>query len=137
MTSVIPRERCYPILRYPASLHSHSLFFLQVEALPLLAVGGVDGGARVADPDPGCSAFLPLDLGSGSMIEKILIWDPGINVPDHISESLVQYFGLKMFKFFVSSVLQIRIQNPMLFCPWIWDHGWKNPDLGINIPHPQ
>jgi hypothetical protein len=55
-----------------------------------------------------------------------------MNIPDHISESLVQFFGLKIFEFFVSSVLQI--QSPMIFGFWIWDHGWKNPDLGINIP---
>ncbi len=38
----------------------------------------------VADPDPG--PFLPLDSGS----------DCGMNIPDHISESLYKIFALKI-----------------------------------------
>jgi hypothetical protein len=46
--------------------------------------------------DPGCK--------SGS----------GINVPDHISESLVTIFRFRILKFFVSSVLRIRIRDSVL-----------------------
>jgi hypothetical protein len=104
----------------PANLHSHSPFFLsvwQVEALPLLAGRGVDGGAIVADPDPGSSAFFTARFGIGIHDRKNSDLGSGNNVPDHISGSLVQYFGLKMFSQSVSSVLQVRIQNPMLFAP--------------------
>jgi hypothetical protein len=57
--------------------------------------------------DPGWGKNLYPDQGSGK------------NIPDHISENLEQFLGLKILKF--------------------WDPGWKNLDAGsgINIPDPQ
>jgi hypothetical protein len=46
----------------------------------------------VADPDPGSDAFLT--PGSGMRTES------GMNNPDHISESLVTIFWVKILKFF-------------------------------------
>jgi hypothetical protein len=36
----------------------------------------------------------------------------GMNISDHISESLVTIFGLIILKFFVNRVLGIRIRDP-------------------------
>jgi hypothetical protein len=55
----------------------------------------------VADPDPGSGVFLTpwiRDLGSG--MGKKSGSGPGINNPDHISESLETIFGVKILKFF-------------------------------------
>jgi hypothetical protein len=74
---------------------------------------------RIADPDPGSDAFLT----PGSGMKKIQIWDPinltpgsgkeknsdlgsGINIHDHISESLVSTFWLK-------NTSRIRIRDPV------------------------
>jgi hypothetical protein len=50
----------------------------------------------------------------------------GMNIPDHISESLETIFGLKI----------IRCGSGIFFT---LDPGWKNsdPGSGINIPDPQ
>jgi hypothetical protein len=58
----------------------------------------------------------------GSKMEKNP--DPGseINISDHISESLVSIFWVKIINSSVNSVLQIRIRNL----------GWKNPDTGLD-----
>jgi hypothetical protein len=45
----------------------------------------------------------------------------GMNNPDHVSESLKQFFGLK----YLNSLMQIR------------DPGWKKFRSGINNPDPQ
>jgi hypothetical protein len=57
----------------------------------------------------------------------------GVNIPDHISESLKTIFGLKILKFFNADPYPgsgiFLTLNP----------GWKNSDplSGINIPDPQ
>jgi hypothetical protein len=72
----------------------------------------------VADPDPG---WVGIKSGSGS----------GMNNPDHISESLETFFGVKILKFFDadpgSRMEKIRIRDG------------KNSDQGsgITIPDPQ
>jgi hypothetical protein len=73
--------------------------------------------------------------------KKIRIRDPrsGINISDHISESLVTMFEVTKLNFFVNSVMQIRegqiqIQNPG------WTKSGKensDPEPEINIPDPQ
>ncbi len=45
----------------------------------------------------------------------------GINIPDDISKSLVQFFGLEIVKFFVSLVFLIRIQCFFTSESGIWD----------------
>jgi hypothetical protein len=45
-----------------------------------------------------------------------------MNIPDHISESIVTIFGLKQLKFFDA--------DPGSFRLWIRDPGWKNSDPG-------
>jgi hypothetical protein len=52
----------------------------------------------VADPDPGSGAFLT--QGSGSAMNKNPEPGSGMNIPDHISESLETIFGLKLLEFF-------------------------------------
>ncbi len=64
----------------------------------------------VADQDSGSDAFLtPPDPGSG----------PGINNPDHISESVETMVWVKILKFLNE------------------DPRWKKFVSGINIPDPQ
>ncbi len=64
--------------------------------------------ANVGDLDPGSIFYDPL-IQDG----KIRIRDPktGITISGHISESLETICGLKLLKFFVNSVLKIRILN--------------------------
>jgi hypothetical protein len=45
-------------------------------------------------------AFWPQDPGSG--MGKISRSGSGMNIPDHISESLVTIFGFKILKFFAA-----------------------------------
>jgi hypothetical protein len=77
--------------------------------------------------------FWPLDPGSG--MGKKQDPDPGsasgINIPEHISESLEKNFGLKILKFFDA--------DPESFWPGSGIRDGKNSDLGtgINIPDPQ
>jgi hypothetical protein len=79
----------------------------------------------VADPDPRSGAFLALHPGSG--IGKTSGSGSGMNDPDHISESLKQFFLVKTLKFFDadpgSGMEKIPIRDP----------GWKNSDLGSGI----
>jgi hypothetical protein len=78
----------------------------------------------VADPGPGSGAFLTpgwvknqhLDPGSGS----------AKNNPDHISESLEIFFGLKYF------ISLMRIRDGKKF-----GSGMEKSISGINIPDPQ
>jgi hypothetical protein len=51
--------------------------------------------SRVADPDLGSGAFLAPGSGMGKKSRS----GSGINIPDHISESLENFFG-KILKFF-------------------------------------
>jgi hypothetical protein len=55
----------------------------------------------------------------------------GMNIPDHISESLETIFWIKIFKFFYA--------DPGSGFFLTLDPGWKNsvPGYGINIPDPQ
>jgi hypothetical protein len=55
----------------------------------------------------------------------------GMNILDHVSESLETIFGLKILKFFGAD------SDPGIFLTL--DPGWKNsdPGSGINIPDPQ
>jgi hypothetical protein len=50
----------------------------------------------VADPDPGSNAFLTPGSGMGKKSGS----GSGMNNPDHISESLKHFFGVKILKFF-------------------------------------
>ncbi len=83
-----------------------------------------------ADPDAGSIVL----ISHGSGMEKNQDTRSGINLSDHISESLVTRFWLKILKFFVNTVL--RILDPVSFRPWIRDPGRKNSYLesGIDIP---
>jgi len=70
------------------------------------------GWVKIQDPDP----------GSGS----------GMNIPDHISESLETiYLGLKILKFFEAE----QDQGSGIFSTM--DPGWKKFGSGIKIPDPQ
>ncbi len=75
--------------------------------------------------DPGWGKNLDPDQGSGK------------NIPDHISENLEQFLGLKILKFFDAD--PDRNRDPGSVRSRIWDPGWKNldPGSGINIPDPQ
>ncbi len=53
---------------------------------------------RVADPDPGSEPFLTLDPGSG--MGKKSRSRSGMNILNHISESLEAVFSVKILNFF-------------------------------------
>jgi hypothetical protein len=78
-------------------------------------------GSSVADPKLWSGAFLT--PGSGSGMGKKKNQDPdwsGMNIPDHIYESLETIFGSKMFEFFDAD----PDPGSGIFWPWIWDPGW-------------
>jgi hypothetical protein len=52
-----------------------------------------------------------------------------MNIRDHISKSLKQYFGLKN----LYSFMRIRIRDPESFLPWIGDTGWKEFGSGWTL----
>jgi hypothetical protein len=54
--------------------------------------------ASVADPDPGSDAFLTLYPGSG--MGKKSRSGSGMNIPNHISDSLKTIIWVKKLKFF-------------------------------------
>ncbi len=70
----------------------------------------------VADPDPGSGAFLTPGSGMGKKSRS----GSGMNIPDHISESLEQNFGLKIRKFFDA--------DPRSGIFLALDPGWKKSD---------
>jgi hypothetical protein len=78
-------------MRIRSNLHQNNalLFF---EVLKLL---NFDSNAVLEDTDPGSGAFLT----PGSGMDKNQDTDPGsgsgMNIPDHISRALKQYFWLK------------------------------------------
>ncbi len=90
----------------------------------------ISTGTSAAAPDPGSGAFLtPLDPGW----EKS---ESGINVPDHIYESLVTILWVKNTTR-CHPVLLIRIRDPVLFfTPTILNPGSKKSRSGMNIPDP-
>jgi hypothetical protein len=59
----------------------------------------------------------------GSSIGKIQTGS-GMNIPDHITESLEPFFGLK----YLNSLMWMRIRDPEIFLTL--DPGWKNSDPG-------
>ncbi len=78
----------------------------------------------IADPESGI--FLPLDPGTG-MGEKT---GSGMNIQDHFPESLRQFLGLKILKFFHAD------PDPKFGILFNLDPGWKNSDPGSEIKHP-
>jgi hypothetical protein len=78
--------------------------------------------ASVADPGPGSGAFLT----PGSEMAKNQKPDPGsgMNIPDHISESLETIFGLEMLKFFDAD----PVPGSGIFLTL--DLGWKTSNPG-------
>jgi hypothetical protein len=87
----------------------------------------------VADLDPGSGAFLTPVSGirdQGSGMGKKSRTGSGMNIPDHISESLETLFLVKIIKFFYGDPdLGSRIFLTL-------DPGWKKFGSGINIPYP-
>ncbi len=75
-----------------------------------------DKGVR--DPVP----FLPLDPGSG--MGKNQDPEPGMFIPDNISESLETIFGLNILQFFDAD------PDPGSGIFLTLDPGWKNSDQG-------
>jgi hypothetical protein len=81
----------------------------------------------VVAQDPGSRAFLTPGSGMGTKSRS----GSGMNIFDHISESLETVLWVKMLKFFDADA------DPGIFLTL--DPGWKNsdPGSGINIPDPQ
>ncbi len=88
--------------------------------------------ASLTDPDPGSGAFWPMDPGFG--VDKKSRYGSGMNIPDHISESLITIFFVKNW---LSLWCGSGIRN--LFDPGSGIRDGKNSDPGswINIPDPQ
>ncbi len=80
----------------------------------------------VADPDSGSAAFLTLGSGMGKKSESGSRIRTGMNNPDHISDRLETFFGLKILEFFDA--------DPGSGMENIWI---RDPVSGINIPDPQ
>ncbi len=93
----------------------------------------------VADPDPGFGALLT--PGSGILdTQKVKIRSPGMNILDHISESLETIFWVKILQFFDADA---DPGSGNLFDPRsgmekfrIRDKGWKKFGSGIRDKHP-
>jgi hypothetical protein len=85
----------------------------------------------VADPDSGSgirSFFDPWVRVPGSgMGKKSRFGTPDKQIPDHISESLVTFGGLKILKLFVT------YPYPVSGAFLILDPGWKNSDSGYTF----
>jgi hypothetical protein len=64
------------------------------------------------------------DSGSGS----------GMNISDHISESLEKFLGLKYFNSLMR--MHIRIRDPGIYLTLDPGSGMKKFGSGINIPYP-
>ncbi len=85
------------------------------DLLPFFTPGS--GMGKNQDPEP----------GSGS----------GMNIPDHILESLETIFlGLTILKFFDADPDMHGIWDPESFLPWIRDPGWKKFGSRIGDKHP-
>jgi hypothetical protein len=89
----------------------------------------------VANPDRGSGIrclFDPLDPGSG--MGKKPRSGSGLNIPGHISESLVTIFGLKIW--YLNALFGADPGSGIFLTR---DPGWENsdPGSGINIPGPQ
>jgi hypothetical protein len=87
--------------------------------------GGVQTFFSVADPNPGFGVFLTQWIRNPGWVKKSRSGS-GMNIPDHISESLETIFWIKILKFFDA--------DP--------DSGsgtflTLDPGSGINIPDPQ
>jgi hypothetical protein len=83
----------------------------------------------VADPDPGSDALLTLDPG---WVKKLRPRS-GMNIPDHISESLETIFWGKIRCCGSGSGIGC------LFDPWFRDPGWvesQHPDPGSGMNNP-
>jgi hypothetical protein len=79
------------------------------------------------DQDPGSRAFLTLGSGIGKKSRS----GSGMNILDHISESLETILWVKILKFLDADA------DPGIFLTL--DPGWKNSNPGseIHIPDPQ
>jgi hypothetical protein len=60
----------------------------------------IDEKSSVVDPDPGSGAFLTPGSAMGKNQDPIPGSGSGINIPNHISESLKTIFWVKILKFF-------------------------------------
>jgi hypothetical protein len=77
------------------TIYAHQVPYLAINKNRIFSVF-----SNVADPDPGSGAFLILGLDSGSGIRIIRMGKKsrigcGMNIPDHISESLEAIFWVK------------------------------------------
>ncbi len=79
----------------------------------------------------GSGSGIPCLLTPGSRMDKKPRSGSGMNILDHISESLETILWVKILKFFDADA------DPGIF--WTLDPGGKNSDPGsaINIPDPQ
>ena len=82
------------------------------------------GNRNGSVPDPGSGAFLAPGSGMGKKSRS----GSGMNIPDHIPESLITNFRVKILKFFdadpVSGIFETQ------------DPGWEKFGSGVNIPDP-
>ncbi len=81
-----------------------------------------DPGCRIRDP--GSGAFLTPGSGMGKNEDPQPGSGSGMNIPDHISESLETIFGVKILKFFDA--------DPDLGSGNLFDPEWKKLGSGIN-----
>jgi hypothetical protein len=93
---------------------------------------------RIRDPLP----FWPLESGMGKKLRS----GSGMNILDHISESLETIFWVKIVKFYdadpdpgtgIFLTLIFFTLDPESFWLWIRDGKYSDPVSGINIPDPQ
>jgi hypothetical protein len=88
-------------------------------SLPILwvrSVGGKDQATQCCDQDPGSGAFWTPGSGMGEKLRS------GMNILDHIFESLETIFWFKILKFFYEDA------DPGNFLTL--DPGWQNSDPG-------
>ncbi len=83
-----------------------------------------------------CGSVIRCFLTPGSGMEKIQIWDPGsgINIPDHISESVISIIWVKILKFFVGDPGSVVPFDPG---SGIRDGKIRIRDPEYQIPDPQ
>jgi hypothetical protein len=108
------------------SVHFLSTKFLEIINFKVKALRKLVYGS-VADPDPGSGVFLTPGSGMGKKSRS----GSGMNILDHISESLETIFWVNIHKFFDADA----DLDPGIFLTQ--DPGWKKFGSGINIPDPQ
>jgi hypothetical protein len=82
------------------------------------------GNRNGSVPDPGSGAFLAPGSGMGKKSRS----GSGMNIPDHIPESLITNFRVKILKFFDA--------DPVSGIFVTQDPGWEKFGSGVNIPDP-